>query len=207
MHKNEQYLLKIKKSLIIINSIFPNEEWIYVEPFIYVAKSRMIEKSNELKKWERELSQARLLVNLSCVIFFLPEKKNDKKGKVYVDTIIDGEIVELKTVAGNRNTLGTAFEQGFKQGRALMKEFPEIQSHSVYIRLLSDHTIGSVKAKIAGELKNWHDNGFFICFFEKSSELHTWSYDELRMLINTDKKSPDSDKTEPGSAGRDSEVR
>jgi len=73
----------------------------------------------------------------------------------------------------------------------------------VYIRLLSDFSIGSVKAKIAGELKNRKENGIFICYFEHLQELYKWSYKELRMLI---KKSPDPDKTEPGSAGRDGGV-
>jgi hypothetical protein len=44
-------------------------------------------------------------------------------------------------------------------------------------------TVASVKAKIAGELKERHDQGRFICFFEKMQELHSWSYDELRAII------------------------
>jgi len=38
-------------------------------------------------------------------------------------TNIDGELVELKTVSGNRNTLGTAFEEGFKQGAAVVQDY------------------------------------------------------------------------------------
>lgn len=102
---------------------------------------------------------------------------------MYVDTVIDGEIVELKTVSGNRNTLGTAFKQGFRQGAALVRGNPAIQAHSVYIRLLSSHSTGSVRAKIAGELKNKPGNGSFICYFETTGDLHTWTYDELRSLI------------------------
>jgi hypothetical protein len=49
--------------------------------------------------------------------------------------------------------------------------------------LLSDFTIGSVKAKIAGELKNRPENGSFICYFERIGELHTWSFEELRAII------------------------
>jgi len=57
--------------------------------------------------------------------------------------------------------------------------------HSVFIRLMSDLTIGSVKSKIAGELKYRLDEGSFICYFEKTGELLTWTYQELKNLICT----------------------
>jgi hypothetical protein len=200
----EQHNLNAKKSLTVAATLFPDEKWINTEKNIYIAKNRMIEKVREREKWEREMSQVRILANRGSVVYFLPEKKNEGKGKVYVDTVIDGEIVELKTVSGNRNTLGTAFEQGFKQGAAIVREYPELQTHSVFIRLFSDLTIGSVKAKIAGELKNRPGNGFFMCFFEQTGELYKWPYEELRMLI---KKSPGPTAAEPGSAGWDSGAR
>jgi len=179
----EQHNLNAKKSLSVATALFPDEKWINTEINIYVAKSRMVEKLRERQKWDREMSQARILTRRGSVVYFLPEKKNEGKGEVYVDTVTDGEIVELKTVSGNRNTLGTAFEQGFKQGAAIIEKHPEIRSHSVFIRLFSDLTIISVKAKIAGELKNRSGNGFFICYFEQIGALHIWSYNELRMLI------------------------
>jgi hypothetical protein len=56
--------------------------------------------------------------------------------------------------------------------------------HSVFVWLLSDISVGSVKAKIAGELKNRLDKGNFLCFFEHSGKLYMWTYDELRLLIS-----------------------
>jgi len=181
----EQHKLNAKKSLSVAVTLFPDEKWINTEKNIYVAKNRMIEKIHEREKWEREMSQVRILANRGSVIYFLPEKKNEGKGKVYVDTVIDGEIVELKTISGNRNTLGWAFKQGFKQGAAVVREYPEIRTHSVFIRLFSNFTIESVKAKIAGELKNRPGNGSFMCFFEQTGELYTWPYESLRMFIGT----------------------
>jgi hypothetical protein len=95
----------------------------------------------------------------------LPEKKNEDKGKIYADAVINGEITELKTVSGSRTTLGTDFQQGYKQGAALIKGYTGTQKHSVYIRLLSDLEIDSVRAKIAGELKNRYDEGPFYLLF------------------------------------------
>jgi hypothetical protein len=172
-----------QKSLDLASALFPSEEWIPTEAGIWVGKSRLIEKHREPDKWEREMSQVRILTRRGSSAYFLPEKKNEGKGKVYVDTVIDGEVVELKTVSGNRNTLGTAFKQGFKQGTAVMKDYPAIQTHSVFIRLFSDFTVGSVKAKIAGELKNKTENGNFICYFEQTGEMYTWTYTELRAII------------------------
>ena len=65
----------------------------------------------------------------------------------------------------------------------MTKMFPEIGEHSVFIRLFSDLTVEAVKAKIAGELKARMDSGMFICYFGKTGELHSWTYDELRELI------------------------
>jgi hypothetical protein len=39
--------------------------------------------------------------------------------KVSTDTVMDGAIVELKTVSGNRTTLGKSFKKGYKQGLSM----------------------------------------------------------------------------------------
>ena len=142
----------------------------------------MPEEYKEPEKWEKELSQVRILTGRGAAAYFLPEK-NDEKGKIYADTVIDGEVTELKTVSGSRTTLGTDFRQGYHQGAALVKGRTNTEKHSVFIRLLSDLEIDSVRAKIAGELKNRSGKGHFICYFEHTGKLHTWSYDELRSII------------------------
>jgi hypothetical protein len=54
---------------------------------------------------------------------------------------------------------------------------------SLFIRLKSELSVGSVKAKIAGELKVRQTHGLFICYFEASGELYTWTFEELRSII------------------------
>jgi hypothetical protein len=56
--------------------------------------------------------------------------------------------------------------------------------------LLSDLSVVSVRAKIAGELKERHDPGNFICYFESTGELYSWTYEELRAMIGTHKNNP-----------------
>jgi len=79
------------------------------------------------------------------------------------------------------------FRLGYNQGASLFKysNIPDTftKSHSVFIRLLSDIPINSVKAKIAGVLKYRYDDGSFICYFENNDELHIWTYEELRSII------------------------
>jgi hypothetical protein len=85
--------------------------------------------------------------------------------------------------AGTRTILGGEFRLAYKQGLALLEGHPDITEHPVFIRVLSDLKPGSVKAKIAGELKNRTDQGSFICFFEHTGELFNWTYKELKSII------------------------
>ena len=111
-----EFAFCITKSLALASALFPNEQWIPTEANIWVAKSRLVEQYREPEKWEREMSQ---------------------------------------------------------------------------VRILTDR--GSVKAKIAGELKGRQDTGQFICYFEHLGELRIWSYDELKgMMGGGEKKSPGS---------------
>jgi hypothetical protein len=180
----EQQRLNAEKSFALASALFPQEEWIQKENNIWVAKSRLVEEYREPDKWKREISQVRILTNQGRVAYFLPEiEKKGLTGKRFADLVLDGEITEMKTVSGNRNTLGWEFKQGLKQGKAVIQDMTTIRTHSVYVRLLSDFTIESVRGKIAGELKNNPVNGWFICYFEQIGKLRIWSYEELRSII------------------------
>jgi hypothetical protein len=94
-------------------------------------------------------------------------------------------VMEMKTVSGTRTTLGTEFRFAYRQGAVLLADYPGIAGHSVFIRLKSDLSVGSVKAKIAGELKNRSDTSAFVCYFENTGQLYVWSYEELKAIIGT----------------------
>jgi hypothetical protein len=102
-----------QKSLALATALFPNEEWIPTEANIWVAKSRLVEEIREPDKWEREMSQARILTNRGSIAYFLPELEiKGEKYKRCADLVLDGEIVEMKTVSGTRATLGGKFRLG-----------------------------------------------------------------------------------------------
>jgi hypothetical protein len=164
--------------------LFPEEKWVKMEPHIWVAVSRMDERTKEPDKWEREMTQVRILTRRGSVAYFLPER--NMKGltaALCADLVLDGVVTEMKTVSGSRVILGTEFRFAHKQGMVLLTSYPKIAAHSVFIRLKSVLTVGSVKAKIAGELKDRSCPGSFICYFENTGELHSWTYDELRAII------------------------
>jgi hypothetical protein len=150
------------------------------------AKTRLIEKTKEKAKWHKEMAQVRILTSRGSVAYFLPDMElKGESGKRCADLVLDSVIVEMKTVSGSRVTLGGEFRLAFKQGAGLLKICPAIQKHSVFICLVSDISVGSVKAKIAGELKTRNDPGDLICYFEKTSSLYSWPYEELKALIGT----------------------
>jgi hypothetical protein len=60
---SEQQRLNIEKSLVLASVLFPHEVWIPKEAYIWVAKSRLAEEYREPDKWEREMSQARILTS------------------------------------------------------------------------------------------------------------------------------------------------
>jgi len=190
--QSPQLLNNAQKSHELASRLFPNEQWVPTEANIWVAKSRLIEEYREPEKWEREMSQVRILTGRGSVAYFLPEKTmRGKSSMLCADLVLDGTVTEMKTTSGTRATLGTSFRFAYKQGIVLLKDHPGITEHSVFIRLFSDLSEGSVKAKIAGELKGRQDTGQFICYFEHLGELRVWSYDELKYMIGGgEKKSP-----------------
>jgi hypothetical protein len=177
-----------EKSLALASVLFPFEEWIPKEANIWVAKSRLVEEYREPDKWEREMTQARILTSRGSVAYFLPEsEKKESPNKRYPDLVLDGTVLEMKSVYGTIKTLGLEFKRGYKQGQSLLTtnlpaHYPP-QGHSVFIHLTSNIKIEAVRAKIAGELKNRLDEGSFLCFFEQTMELYSWTYKELRAII------------------------
>jgi hypothetical protein len=55
-----------EKSLALASALFPREEWVLKEPNIWVAKNRLPEEYREPDKWEREISQVRILTGRGC---------------------------------------------------------------------------------------------------------------------------------------------
>jgi len=184
-----------EKSFSLASALFPLEKWIPHGEGVFVAESRLSGSRKEQAKLYREISDVRILTRQGSVAYFLPERidewksaKDDDLHSMHADTVIDGVVVEIKTVSGNRATLGKSFRRGFKQGRSLLNKHRIFADHSVFLRIFTPFSIESVRAKIAGELTNSTDSGYCICYFEAAEELYFWTYEELRAIVG--KKNP-----------------
>ena len=184
--------LNAEKSLAIAAVLFPLEEWIPHGKGIFVAKSRLSGGHKEQAKLYREIADVRILTGRGSVAYFLPERfvdgefaRDETIRNMHADTVIDGVVVEIKTVSGNRATLGKSFRRGYKQGRSLLKKHGITAEHSVFLRVFTPFGVDSVRAKIAGELKNSTNKGCCICYFEATEKLFYWTYDELRAIVGT----------------------
>jgi len=183
--------LNAEKSLALASTLFPLEEWIPHGEGIFVAKSRLAGGHKEKAKLYREIADVRILTGRGSVAYFLPERfgggefaQTEEPHNMHADTVIDGVIVEIKTVSGNRTTLGKSFKRGYKQGLSMLEIHPEIKAeHDVFMRLYTPFTVESVRAKIAGEIKGTSDKGRCICYFEAAEKLYFWTYDELRAIL------------------------
>jgi hypothetical protein len=186
----EQTNSNAEKSFVLASTMFPFEEWIPHGENIFVAKSRLIGGHKEQAKLFREIADVRILTGRGSVAYFLPERTDNNKTKrneqihsMHADTVIDGVVVEIKTVSGNRATLGKSFRRGYKQGTSLLKKHEITADHSVFLRIFTPFSVESIRAKIAGELKNYNDRGYCICYLEPTEEIYFWTYSELKNII------------------------
>ena len=111
LSRENPFLQNAEKSLALASALFPGEEWVAHGENIFIAKSRLSGGHKEQAKLYREIADVRILTDRGSVAYFLPEQSDGAEiGKKYADTVIDGAIVELKTVSGNRTTLGKSFK-------------------------------------------------------------------------------------------------
>jgi hypothetical protein len=145
-----------EKSHALASALFPGEVWAAHGEGIFIAKSRLSGGHKEQAKLYREISDVRILTSRGSVAYFLPESEKDggEANEIHslrADTVIDGAVVELKTISGNRATLGKSFRRGYKQGRSLLKKHGIAAEHSVFIRLFTPFKVESVR-------QNWPGN-------------------------------------------------
>jgi hypothetical protein len=92
--------INAEKSLALASALFPWEKWVFKESGIWVAESRLFEESKEPEKWEREMSQVRILTNRGSAAYFLPERNMcyfEDPGELHIWTYD-----ELRAVIGKK---------------------------------------------------------------------------------------------------------
>jgi len=103
---------RAEKTRKLAAALFPWEEWVQVEERIFVANSR----PRHTAVFAKELIQARILAARASTVYFLPEYTNNE-GKKSADAVVDGLVMEFKTVTGALNKVERHFRYSRKQGK------------------------------------------------------------------------------------------
>ena len=155
------------------NRLYPNEKWVQKGNSVFIPASRenkTIKRNgkfnvNELAKLNTEIKSAKILAKYGHTVYFTPETNTGKQ----FDVIVDGTLkTEIKTINGNRNTIGKEFKKSFSQ------------SNNVFLDLFTDESVDSIKSKLRGELiAEKPANGVIYCYFRKLKKLYIWEKEDL----------------------------
>ena len=87
---HQENVEKAKQAAI---GLYPLEKWELLEKCLFIAKSRMPRSAEQINTLEKELRQARILVDRGSTVFLLPEmsQPNEKRRK-FPDAVVDGII-------------------------------------------------------------------------------------------------------------------
>jgi hypothetical protein len=164
-------------------SLYPNEKWEFLEQGIYIPKSRMPRSAEQINTLEKELRQARILVNRGNTVYLLPENPNPAIKKVkYPDAVVDGCIMEFKTIIGSIRQV----EARYKEARA--------KANLIFILIDTDITKHDFARKLSGYIKmKGYTDGVIFAYFAQTDEFHKWTEKELASHTWEQKKSGSCD--------------
>lgn len=146
--------------------LYPNEKWNEYAPGIYIAESRMPKSAEQVKTLEKELAQAQILAAMGHTVY-LPPESGTRKTK-HPDAIVDGLIMEFKTVTGNIRKVA----ENFKAARE--------KAESVFMTIVPDYSKEAVQRKLKGTIlsKGYH-NGLIVVHFNATGQTYYWNTDDI----------------------------
>jgi hypothetical protein len=150
--------------------LYPAETWREIEPSIFLARSREPKNSDQFEVLEKERKQARILVKDGHTVYLLPEINTSQNfGTSHPDAVVDGYVMEFKTITGNAGEV----EKRFKESRK--------QAEKVFMRIDAPLKRDEVSRQLQGLiLKKNYQGGEVIAYFSETDKLYYWSIDDLR---------------------------
>jgi hypothetical protein len=147
--------------------LFPNAVWVKIEEQIYLPESRQPKSNNQEKVLEKELIQARILVSRGSTVYFLPETEGT--GIKHPDAVVDGYVVEFKTITGNIREI----EKRFKEAR--------LKAENIFFKIDSSLTKEDVlnKLKWVSIQKGYH-GGRITAYFSENEKMYYWNIDDFK---------------------------
>jgi hypothetical protein len=157
----------IIKTQDMVSSLFPNEQWIGIDKYIFMAASRAPRSDRQSEILAHELSQARILAELGHVVYLLPEF-GPRKIK-HPDAIVDGLIMEFKTVSGNERKI----KEKYKEARE--------KAENVFLQIDPPFSHRTVARKLAGTIKGkGYKLGVIWVYFTHTRKIAYWTVEGLK---------------------------
>jgi hypothetical protein len=110
--KNAQLSQYAEKTYQTAISLYPHEKWEQLENGIFIAKSRIPRSARQISVLEKEIRQARILVDRGSIVYLLPETTHPiEKHRKFPDAVVDGSIMEFKTITGSKRQVRIRYKK------------------------------------------------------------------------------------------------
>jgi hypothetical protein len=169
MQEAEKLPNNAEKANQAAKGLYPHEKWEPLENGIFIAKSRMPRSAEQIKVLEKELCQARILVERGRTVYLLPETSHPgEKNVKYPDAVVDGYVMEFKTITGSIRQV----EERYKEARE--------KAEYIFLKIDAPLSRHDVTRKLSGYIKRkGYSGGIILAFFTQSAEFYQWSEAEL----------------------------
>ncbi|GHV85777.1 hypothetical protein AGMMS50230_13850 [Spirochaetia bacterium] len=158
-----------QKTKEVAESLYPREKWEALEAGIFIAKSRIPRSAEQINVLEKELRQARILVERGSTVYLLPEATNSNEKHIkHPDAVVDGYVMEFKTITGSIRQV----EERYKEARA--------KTAYVFLKIDAHLTRHDVTRKLSGYIeRKGYSGGVITAYFTQSGEFYRWREAEL----------------------------
>jgi hypothetical protein len=151
------------------SSLYPQETWREIEGHIFIAKNREPKGKHQQQILEKELIQARIITAQGSTVYLLPEIATPSNlGVKHPDAVVDGFIMEFKTISGSIYQVEHRFKESMKKAEGVFLKIDSPLSHTEVFRQI----------KLVCFQKNYQ-KGIIIVYFTNTADLHYWDIAEL----------------------------
>jgi hypothetical protein len=150
--------------------LFPLETWREIEERIFIAAGREPRVKNQQQVLEKELAQARILTAHGSAVYLLPEITDPARdGVKHPDAVVDGYLMEFKTITGSINQIGHRFRDARKK------------ADQVFLKIDSALSPDDVRRTLAHIVtQSGYTNGLIIVYFNETGHIQYWDIQDLR---------------------------
>ena len=132
-----------------------------------MAASRAPRSGRQSEILDQELSQARILAALGHAVYLLPEF-GPRKTK-HPDAIVDGLIMEFKTVSGNERKI----KEKYKEARE--------KADNVFLQIDPPFPHRTVTRKLSGTIRGKnYKSGLIWVYFKQTGKMFYWTVEGLK---------------------------